>query len=184
MRILRAPSGPAAARANRVTAYWAFAWVMVFLAWHVVWAATGLDSPDPAGHRGAARVAAEVFMVVVLLMTAVGVVLPLALVQAWGRRVPGWMLAGGAWTGCVLLCARGFSGVADAVLRVTGVLPHGLTGMTTEQVFGTAHPSTWAWTASSATDVLFAVGGVAFGFAALAYQRVYPVRHRSRVRAA
>ncbi|WP_147341191.1 hypothetical protein [Actinomadura logoneensis] len=93
----------------------------------------------------------------VFAMTAAGVVLPPALVQGWGRRLPGWMPAGGAWFGCMLLCARGFSGVADSVVRATGVLPHGLTGMTTEQVFGTAHPSTWARVASAATDVLFAV---------------------------
>lgn len=168
----------AAVRTNRVAAYTAFAWVMVFLAWHVVWAVTGLPSPKASDHHGAARVAMTVFDVVVLGMAAVGVVLPLALVQAWGRRVPRWMLAGGAWIGCALLSARGFSGVVDAIVRAAGVLPDGLTGMTKEQVFGTAHPSAWAVFASTATDVLFAVGGVVFGVAALAFRRVRPAGRR------
>ncbi|MFC5182055.1 DUF1345 domain-containing protein [Actinomadura harenae] len=174
MRILRtaSSSGPEAVRVNRVAAYTAFAWVMVFLAWHVVWALTGLAWPEASERHGAARVVAEAFSVIVLLMVAVGVALPLALVQAWGRRVPAWMLAAGVWFGCVLLGARGFSGVADAIARATGVLPHGLTGMTTEQVYGSAHPSVWARVAGAVTDVMFAVGGVVFGVAGVAFRRV------------
>ncbi|WP_157429840.1 hypothetical protein [Actinomadura oligospora] len=174
MRVFRAaPSGgPAAVRVNRVTGYTAFGWVLVFLAWHVVWAVTGLNSPDPSDHHGAARVVATAFEVIVFVMVAVGVVLPLALVQSWGRKVPWWMLATGAWIGCVLLSARGISGVADTVVRAVGVLPDGLTGLTTEEVYGSPHPTAWARFAASATDVMFAVGGVVFGVAAVAFRRV------------
>jgi len=43
---------------------------------------------------------------------------------------------------------------------------------------GTGHPSAWPSFASTATEVLFVVGGLMFGLAALTYQRAFP-RHRS-----
>ena len=52
----------------------------------------------------------------------------------------------------------------------------GLSGMTTAEVTGTAHPSTWMSFAGTATDVLFAAGGLMFGLAALRYQRAFPRR--------
>jgi hypothetical protein len=165
------PEGRHDLRAVRRTAYAAFAWVMAFLAWHVVWAVTGLAIPSTAQHHGIARVLVWVSTVVVLAMVAVGTVLPLALAQAWGRRIPRVMLVSAAWAGCALLGARGLAGIADDVVRATGVLPNGLTGMTMEQVSGTAHPSAWEVFAGGCTDLLFTVGGLAFGLAAIAYQR-------------
>ena len=160
---------------SRPAAAWtAFAWVMAFLAWHVVWAVTGLTFPSSSGHHGSAKVIQELFTVVVFVMVAVGIVLPVALACRWGRRLPRRLLLATAWAGCGLLAARGFTGVADDVVRVTGILPNGLTGMTTAQVLGTAHPSTWAVVASGTTDVLFAAGALAFGAAALTYGRERP----------
>jgi hypothetical protein len=167
-------------RANRRTAYAAFTWVMVFLAWHVVWALTGLKSPSPSDHQGPSRVLLQVFMVVIIVMVIVGTLLPLALAQPWGRRIPRWMLLSAAWVGCVLLSARGLAGIGDGLVRVTGLLPKGFSNLTTAQVIGTEHPSFWALFASSATDVLFATGGLAFGLAAIAYQRVIPPSTRQR----
>jgi hypothetical protein len=162
-------------RAVRRTAYTAFAWVLVFLAWHVVWVATGLAVPSAAQHHGTARVLMWVSTGVVLVMVAVGTVLPLALAQAWGRRIPRPVLLSAAWTGCALLGARGLMGIGDDIVRATGILPDGLTGMTAEQVSGTAHPSAWEVFAGGSTDLLFTGGGLAFGLAAIAYQRA---RHR------
>jgi hypothetical protein len=106
---------------------------------------------------------------------AVGIVLPLALARPWGRRVPRWMLLWAAWTGCALLGARGIAGVVDEVARAIG-FSRGLTGMTTAQVMGTAHPSAWMSFAGAATEVLFVAGGLMFGLAALTYQRAFPRR--------
>jgi hypothetical protein len=156
---------------GRAAAYTAFGWVLVFLAWHVVWVVTGLKVPSAAEHHGSARVVVQVFGVVVLLMTAVGVVLPLALAQSWGRRIPRRILLTLAWSGCALLGVRGLAGVGDDLVRASGLLPNGLTGMTTAQVTGSAHPSTWAVVAAVATDVLFVLGGLAFGWAALSRSR-------------
>jgi len=117
------------------------------------------------------------FDVIIYVMVAVGIALPLALARPWGRRVPWWMLLQAAWIGCALLSARGIAGVADDVARAIG-FSRGLSGMTTAQVMGTGHPSAWPSFASTATEVLFVVGGLMFGLAALTYQRAFP-RHRS-----
>jgi hypothetical protein len=167
------PEGQDDLRAVRWTAYAAFAWVMAFLAWHVVWAVTGLAIPSTAQHHGVAGVLMWVSTVAVLVMVAVGTALPLALAQAWGRRIPRPVLLSTAWAGCVLLGARGLMGVGDDVVRATGILPNGLTGLTMEQVSGTAHPSAWELFAGGFTDLLFTGGGLAFGLAALAYQHAW-----------
>ena len=159
---------------SRRAAYAAFGWVLAFLAWHVVWAVTGL--PFPHHHwSGAARILMWGFDAIMVVIWAVGIALPPTLAQPWGRRVPQWMLLGAAWTGCALLGARGIAGAADDVARAIG-FSRGLTGMTTAQVMGTAHPSAWLSFASTATDVLFAAGGLMFGLAALTYQRAFPRR--------
>jgi hypothetical protein len=165
--------------ANRRTAYTAFAWVVVFIAWHVVWYLTGLKSPAVSDHQGTARVVMQVSSVMIILMVVIGAALPLALAQAWGRRIPRWVLLAIAWIGCALLSARGFAGMGDSLARVTGILPKGFSGLTLAQVIGTEHPAFWAVFASSATDVLFAVGGVVFGLAAISYRRASTPRRVS-----
>jgi hypothetical protein len=113
-----------------------------------------------------------VFSLVVVLMVIVGALLPLALARPWGRRVPRWLLLSTAWAGAALLAARGVSGVGDDLVRVTGLLPRGFTGLTTAQTLGTSHPSFWYVFASGATDALFTAGGLAFALAAITYRRV------------
>jgi len=162
------------AGASRRAAYAAFGWVLAFVAWHVVWAVTGL--PFPHHHwSGSARILMWGVDAIGFGIWAVGIVLPLALARPWGRRVPRWMLLWAAWTGCGLLGARGIAGVVDDVVRAIG-FSRGLTGMTITEVMGTAHPSAWQSFAEAATDVLFVAGGLVFGLAALTYQRAFPRR--------
>jgi hypothetical protein len=163
------------AGASRRAAYAAFGWVLAFLAWHVVWAVTGLAFPQASHHHGVGLVLFWAGDAITWLMAAVGIVLPLALARPWGRRLPRWMLLCAAWTGCALLGARGIAGVVDDVAHAIG-FSRGVTGMTTAQVMGTAHPSTWLSFASTATDVLFLAGGLVFGLAALRYQHAFPRR--------
>lgn len=160
---------------SRRAAYAAFGWVLTFLAWHVVWAVTGLPFPSSSHFHGAALVLFWASGAITWVIWAAGIVLPVALARPWGRRVPRWMLLGAAWTGCALLGARGIAGIADDMARAIG-LSRGLTGMTTAQVMSTAHPSTWQSFAEAATDVLFVAGGLLFGLAALRYQRAFPRR--------
>lgn len=160
---------------SRRAAYAAFGWVLAFVAWHVVWYVTGLPFTHHHHWSGAALVLFRASEAITDVIWAVGIVLPLALARPWGRRVPRWMLLWAAWTGCALLGARGIAGVADDVARAIG-FSRGLTGMTMAQEMGTAHPSAWMWIAGTATDVLFAAGGLMFGLAALRYQRAFPRR--------
>jgi hypothetical protein len=169
IRMIRTDAG-----VSRRAAYAAFGWVLTLLAWHLVWAATGL--PFPHDHwSGAARVLYIIVSGITDVIWAVGIVLPLALARPWGRRVPRWMMLWAAWIGCALLGARGIAGIADDVARAIG-FSRGLTGMTTAQVMGTAHPSAWQSFAETATDVLFVAGSLLFGLAALTYQRAFPRR--------
>jgi hypothetical protein len=115
-------------------------------------------------------VAAEVFMAVVGVMTVVGVLTPLAMMRGW-RWFPSRLQLAACWAGCVLLGLRGGIGVVDDVVRWLDVLPKGLSGLTTAEVYGTAHPSWWAVTAGAFTDVLFVSGGLVFGLAAWSLHR-------------
>lgn len=158
----------------------AFVWVMGFLLWHVVWALTGLSMPDPDHHHGSARVAVQAFMALVWVMTAVGVLTPLAMMRGW-RWFPSRLQLAACWAGCALLGLRGGTGVLDDVVRWLDVLPKGLSGLTTAEVYGTPHPSGWAVTAGAFTDVLFVSGGVVFGLAARSLHRPARAAYRPSV---
>nr|BFE59369.1 hypothetical protein GCM10020063_038950 [Dactylosporangium thailandense] len=151
----------------------AFAWVVVFAAFHVYWAFGGhFGFGDAETTVPEVRNATMwVFTVVVGIMFVVGAVVPLALHQDWGRRVPAWVLAWCCWIGGVLLVLRGASGLIDTSLRTTGLVRNGLTGLTYEQELGVAHPSAYTMWSGSAIDAYFALGGVIFLMAAIAYRR-------------
>jgi hypothetical protein len=111
------------------------------------------------------------FGLVVAVLFVVGAVAPLAAVRSWGRWVPSRLLLGVLWAGFALLVLRGAAGVADDAVRVTGLSSTGLTGLTIEQVTGTAHPSAPELWSGRATDAYFTIGGLLFGATALAYRR-------------
>ena len=168
---MRQTTGTEVSHANKRTARLAFAWVIAFLIWHVVWYATGLGFPEPSDRTGAAaRIVAYGAQAIIIAMTVTGTLLPLAFGMAWGRRLPRRLLLTLGWTAFVVLGGRTIAGVADTVLRLFGV-EGGLTGLTAAQVMGTASPGPWDWIASYTTDVLFTVGAVAFGLATLQFQR-------------
>lgn len=143
----------------------------MFLAWHVVWYLTGLAFPTSSHFHGRARVVYTVASILSDLMWVIGCILPLALVQPWGRRIPRWMLVSAAWTATGVLAARGLSGILDDLLRVFGSA-RGLTGLTAAQTAGTSHITFWVQFSGVTTDVLFAAGAVAFGAAAVAHRRM------------
>lgn len=151
-------------------AWVAFGWVIAFLGWHVVWYVTGLGFPDPGDRSGTARADAYGGQAVIIAMTVAGVLLPLAFGMRWGRRIPRWLLLAFGWTGFAVLAVRTIAGAVDTVLRLSGV-QGGLTGLTAEQVMGTADPRLWDWIAGYTTDALFAIGAITFGLATLEFQR-------------
>jgi hypothetical protein len=150
-------------------AYAPFAWTLAFIAFHVYWFMGGRfglgDSPKPIPGPPSS-VAGWILHFVVLAMFVAGVLVPLALVRPWGRNVPRWMLLTLAWIGSGVLSARGVAGIVDTLLRVTSVLPGGLTGLSNEQVFGQARPSAYILWSGSAIDAYFLLGGILFGVAA------------------
>jgi hypothetical protein len=160
---------------NRRAGYAAFAWVVVFIAWHGVWYLTGLVFPTSSHFHGSARVVYTVASILTDLMWVMGCMLPLALVQPWGRRIPRWMRLSAAWTATGVLAARGLSGILDDLLRAFGS-SRGLTGLTAEQTAGTSHITFWVRFSGVTTDVLFAAGALAFGAAAVAHRRRAPSR--------
>lgn len=158
-------------RANRRAGYTAFAWVVVFLAWHVLWYVTGLNFPTSSHFHGTAL---EVYWVVdgiTDVMFVAGCVLPLALVQRWGNYLPRWLLLAAAWIATGVLTLRGVSGILDDLLRAAG-FSRGLTGLAMAQTADTTHVTIWVWVSGVATDVLFTAGAVVFGIAAVAYGRL------------
>jgi hypothetical protein len=74
----------------RLAAYSTFAWVVVFDALHAYWELGGpfgfgdQTDPLPSGDTAVQRILGAI----VLAMFVLGTVLPLALVQQWGRRIP------------------------------------------------------------------------------------------------
>jgi hypothetical protein len=166
------PHDPAARL--RVLCWAAFGWIVAFIVLHLHWFAGGrilrggqeqmYPVPETSGDY--------VFAVVVSAMFAVGTVLPLAMFQRWGRRLPGWLLLAAAWFACAILVLRAVAGLLDSALRETGIARNGLTGLTYEQVTGIADPSAYTKWSGVGIDVIFLTGGVLFGLSALAFRRI------------
>lgn len=168
-----------AVRNLRVAAYSTFAWVVVFDAFHVYWAIGGRfgfgDQTDPLPSDDTA--AGRVFGVVVLVMFVLGTVLPLAFVQGWGRRIPQWILVTMAWVAAGLLTVRAVAAFIDDAMRTLFGSATGLSGLTYEQLLGTADPSAYTLWSARAIDLYFFIGGVLYATTAwlATHQRRQPV---------
>ncbi|MCT2589427.1 DUF3995 domain-containing protein [Streptomyces sp. N2-109] len=142
-------------------------WALVFAGFHVHWAVGGdLGLGDGKAATDSLTGAFLVYDLVVAAMCLAGAGVALELRRADGRSVvPRWVLLTAAWAATLLLLARGGIGVADDVLRSTGALTNGLSGMTTAQVYGEADPSAYTLWSMRAVDAYFVIGGVLFGTA-------------------
>ncbi len=158
----RGSQAPSQRRAPR-TALHAFAWTAVFTVWHGYWAVGG--DFGFGDQQSAFPDAGWLFTVPVVAMFAAGLVIPLALARGVGpRRLLVWLM----WAGAAVLVARGLVGLTDDVLRFTGLVETGLSGLSDEQVLGTADPSAYTIWSVFGLDAFFVAGGVLFGRAALA----------------
>jgi Protein of unknown function (DUF3995) len=162
-----AVSGRAGATARAAT--WAFAWTLAFAAIHGYWYLGGRigfgDQADPL--PGAPSSLGDwLFSVAVVAMFAAGLLVPVALVRPWGRRLPRRLLVWAMWAGCAVLALRGGSGLIDDLLRFGGLAEGGLTGLSNQQVLDSAHPSASTVWSTVAIDAVFLGGGVLFGYAA------------------
>jgi hypothetical protein len=118
------------------------AWTALFGAPHVWWA-LGNSFAFPGGEASYRIFMSAtwriVFDWVVVLLSATGFGVALALVRPWGRTLPRWPLNAAAWTASAVLLVRGVAGLAV----------DGLTDL--------EDPSRPIWT------VGFVVGGLLFG---------------------
>jgi hypothetical protein len=167
-------------RMHAWTGYVAAGWTLVFIAFHIYWYMGGHlgigDAPD-ALPGWPSSVIGWILQVVVLAMFAAGVLVPIALVRRWGRIVPRWTLLTLAWLGSAVLAVRGVAGLVDDLLRMTGILPNGLTGLTYEQTIGQAHPSAYTIWSLNSIDAYFLIGGILFGVAAWTLRSMHAVEN-------
>jgi hypothetical protein len=143
------------------TARQAFAWTAFFIAWHGYWALGG-DFGYGDQESGFPD-AGLLFTAAVAAMFAAGLAVPLAVIRDVGPRR---LLAGLLWAGAAVLGARGVAGLADNALRFSGLAETGLTGLSDQDVLGTADPSAYTIWSTVGLDAFFLAGGVLFGRAA------------------
>ena len=70
------------------------------------------------------------------------------------------------WAGAAVLAARGVVGLVDDGLRFSGVLETGLSGLSDQEVLGTADPSAYTIWSTIGLDAFFVAGGLLFARAA------------------
>lgn len=107
-------------------AYGTFAWLIFFVASHVV--AVFLPGDDPTGDGPWGLRAYVIFNITLILMSAVGAAVVVATVRPWGRRVPRWILLTPLWFGSTLLVVRGVPGMVENLLMATGIRRGGFVG--------------------------------------------------------
>jgi hypothetical protein len=166
-----------ASKAHRTSLH-ALAWTALFIAWHGYWALGGdfgFGDQEAAIPDTTSRASGLIFTVAVVGMFAAGIVVPLAVMRGWGPRR---LLAALLWAGAAILAARGFAGLADDGLRFSGLAERGLSGLTNEQVLGSAHPSAYTIWSTVGIDAFFSLGAVLFARAAHAAAPVARLRRR------
>jgi hypothetical protein len=142
-----------------------FGWIVVFDLLHVYWELGGRfgfgdqTDPLPSAETGGQWA----FTAVVLVLFAIGTVLPLAFLQRWGRRIPPWVLITMAWVAAVVLSLRAVAAFVDDAMRTVFGSATGLTGLTYEQLLGTATPSAYTLWSARGIDLYFLLGGLLYG---------------------
>ena len=149
---------------TRAAAY-ALAWTALFIVWHGYWALGGDFGfgDQEAGMPTVSSASGWIFMGAVSAMFAAGLAVPLAVAREVGPRR---LLVGLLWAGAAVLLVRGAAGAVDDVLRFSGLVETGLTGLTDEEVLGSAHPSAYTIWSTVGLDSFFAAGGLLFARAA------------------
>ncbi|KAF4409158.1 DUF3995 domain-containing protein [Streptomyces lycii] len=144
-------------------------WAAVFGAFHVHWALGGTAGLGEGVALDGLSGGMLVYDLVVAGLCFLGAWTAAALGRT-GRPYDGALsrrlLLTAAWAAAVLLVARGGAGVADDLLRTTGALTHGLSGMTVEEVYGEPRPSAVTLWSMRAVDAYFLLGGLLFARAA------------------
>jgi hypothetical protein len=88
-------------------------------------------------------------------MFAIGLAAPIALLRDTGHGVLRRLLVASLWIGCLFLLARGTSGLIDDAVRDLGISSSGITGLSYQDILGTAHPSTYTLISGDIIDGYF-----------------------------
>lgn len=156
------------------SAYAALAWVVVFFAFHIYWYLGGsFASPGKLPGLIPHTLVGWISSVLVDAAWPLGAWACLAIARGWpqGRMRRAALIV--VWLGCTVLVVRGGAGLIDDLTRVTGILPNGLTGLSTKQTTGMAHVTVSGW----AIDANFFAGGIIFGLLGCRYR---PPRSQAR----
>jgi hypothetical protein len=160
---------PTGARTRALTC--ALVWAVLFTAMHGYWflgGRFGLGSgPNPLPGLPTS-LGGWIAAIVINAMFPIGLATPVILIKDRVRGGRRHLLVLLLWAGCVLLVLRGVSGLVDDLVRDVSLSGGGLTGLTDQDIFGTAHPSMHELLSTAALDGYFALGGVLYGWAARA----------------
>ena len=111
--------------------YGAAVWSFVFAIFHTIWAMGWYVGLNPESASIAfAKTSFLIYDIVVAVICAFAVLVALALVMPWGRRLPRWLVGFFAWTGTGLLAVRSVASVVHGVyFIVTGQFPLEIRGV-------------------------------------------------------
>ena len=109
------------------------------------------------------------FTIAVPFMFATGLAAPIALLRVTAGGTSRRLLVALLWAGCLILVARGVSGLLDDVVRDLGMSNRGITGLSYQDTLGTAHPSANTLVSTAIIDGYFFLGGILHGRAARSY---------------
>lgn len=147
--------------------YLAFGWVVLFFGFHLYWYLGG-SFASPGKLPGEPRsLLAWAFQVLVGVAFPLGAFVCLAIARGWARGRLAKPVAILAWLGCAILVLRGAAGLIDDLTRAAGVLPNGITGLSTGQTTGSASLTWSGW----AIDAYFLIGGMIFAALAISHRR-------------
>jgi hypothetical protein len=141
----------------------------VFTAMHGYWylgGKVGLGDAPGTLPGAPASPGAWLFTIAVVLMFAAGLAVPIALLRGTAGGTSRRLLVALLWAGCVILVARGASGLLDDAVRDLGISSRGISGPSYQSTLGTAHPSTNTLVSTAIVDGYFFLGGLLYGRAA------------------
>ena len=155
--------------------YAAVAWCVLFGGLHLYWALGGdagfaqLSTP-PNKALALARDPVYVGMAWgVVAACTLGALVALAPIQAWGRRIPRWLVLTVLWVACGISLLRGFGNLIQTALVTTGVIY--FPPLAGEDAEAWRH---WLRIDSIFFSPWFILGGVAFGATAWLARRSGP----------
>jgi hypothetical protein len=152
-------------------AYAALAWVVVFAAFHVYWYLGGtFASPFASGDSPGLvpdSVGGWIFAMFETPAWPLGAWVCLAIARGWPRGRMRRAASIVVWIASAALVLRGGAGLIDDLTRTTGLLPDGISGISTESATGTTHVTASYW----AIETYFLAGGIIFGLLGCRYRQ-------------